>query len=145
MRCRRCHFLLTMSNLTKYTNAKPDLTSEEKELLRKAGASEELIEVCEFDCTKAEHQDGSIVTKNSVLREVKKYLRGTDVVPPDLTHKAAEDFKPYGGHLFQHVWDGELYYAYNRADHNNKPIMLEVFGLGRINRGRPKNASMVKA
>jgi len=125
----------------------PNLTDHERRLLRWAGADERLIEVCEFDISSMEQErdDGKDVYRNSVLEEVKKYVRGTDHVPSSLTEEKAEDFRPYGGHFFTALWEGDLYRAYARADYNNQAIMREVFGLYRINATRPEHAPKVTA
>jgi hypothetical protein len=125
----------------------PNLNDHERRLLRWAGADERLIEVCQFDINsmESERKDGSSVYRNSVLEEVKKYVRGTDHVPPLLTEENVEEFTPTGGHFFTAMWEGDLYRAYSRADYNNQAIMLEVFGEHRINTTRPENAPPVEA
>ena len=135
----------TMTELTDYNDPTPDLTEEERTVLQWAGASEQLIEMCQVDVTEIERRDGKKIQRNSILEEIKKYLRGTPAIPPQLNKENAEEFEPYGGHFFTAMWEGDLYRAYSRADHNNKPVMLEVFGTGRINRDRPAHASEVEA
>jgi hypothetical protein len=136
-----------MTELTDFNDPTPDLTDHERRLLRWAGADERLIEVCEFDIASMERDrdDGKAVYRNSVLEEVKKYLRGTDHVPPSLTEEKVEEFTPYGGHFFTEMWEGDLYRAFSRADYNNQAILLEVFGLYRINATRPEGYPEVTA
>ncbi|AAL54942.1 hypothetical protein HfxHF1_145 [Halophage HF1] len=130
-----------MTELTDFNDPTPDLTDQERTLLRWAGADERLIEVCQLDITSMENKrgDGKDVTRNSALVEVKKYLREWE----SLTEDNAKDFDHYGGHFFSALWDGDLYEAYSRADYNNKAIMLEVFGVRRINSVRPAHAAEV--
>jgi hypothetical protein len=119
-----------MTELTEFTDTTPDLTDEEKRLLKRAGASDALIEVCDADVD---------VERHSALQETKKYLREWE----SLTDENAEEFSPLGGHFYQALWDGDIYAAYSRADGTNRPIILEVFGVRKINRNRPRHASKV--
>ena len=130
-----------MTELTKFTDPEPDLTDKEKDLLRDAGASDALMEVCEYnieDCPR--RQDGKTVQSNSALREVKKYLREWE----SLTEEKLSEFSHLGGHFFSALWDGDLYSAYSRADYNNQTIMTEVFSQRRINRDKPTHAAEVE-
>lgn len=132
-----------MEDLTKFSDPTPDLTDQERTLLRWAGADERLIEVCQFDISSMENErgDGKAVSRNSALTEVKKYLREWEALDED----NAEDFDHYGGHFFSALWDGDLYEAYSRADYNNQAILMEVFGVRRINSTRPAHAPEVTA
>ena len=132
-----------MEELTDFTDPTPDLTDQERTLLRWAGADERLIEVCNFDVSSMEKKrdDGKTVARNSALVEVKKYLREWE----NLNEDNADDFDHYGGHFFGALWDGDLYKAYSRADYNNQAILMEVFGVRRINSTRPAHAPEVTA
>ena len=136
-----------MEDLTKFNDPTPDLTDQEKTILRRAGADELLIEVCEFDISSMENErgDGKDVYRNSAMEEAKKYVRGTDYVDATLTEENAEKFTPYGGHFFTALWDGHLYEAYSRADYNNQAVLKELFGIRRINAARPAGYPEVTA
>lgn len=133
-----------MTQLTDYDDPKPDITKEERSLLRKAKASEELIQLCQVNIEEMQHIEGAIPTRHSVLQETKKYLRGTSVIGPQLTEENAREFVPYGGHFYTAMWDGDLFRAYSRADPNNKAIMEEQFTVQQINREKPQNATPVR-
>jgi hypothetical protein len=128
-----------MSELTEFTDPTPDLTDEELAMLREAGASEELIEVCGLDIEENDlvRQDGKTVQRNSVLVEVKKYLREWGAE----TSVELADHANLGGHFFQQLWEGDLFRAYSRADYNNKAILGEVFSEREINREKPSHLS----
>jgi hypothetical protein len=132
-----------MNELTDFDDPAPDVTSDERTLLRKAGASEELIQMCQATLSAIRRHDGKTPTGNTVLKETKKYLRGTDHVGPQLTEDNAEEFSQYGGHFYTAMWEGDLYRAYSRADYNNQAIMTHVFGVRRINDHRPSHADPI--
>lgn len=120
-----------MTELTDFTDPTPDLTSDEKNLLRTAGASEHLITLCDAEVE---------VERHSVLEETKKYLREWE----NLTSETAEDFNHVGGHFYSAMWSGDLYNAYRRADGTNRPLLLEVFGAHHINQYKPTHATKVE-
>lgn len=128
-----------MTELTDFTDTTPDLTDREKTLLRTAGASEELIEMCETEVDGLERADGKPVNRHSVLQEVKKYTRKWE----DLDEDSAGNYTHLGGGFFSKMWDGELYAAYNHADYNNKAIMAEAFDARQINNGRKMHQTPV--
>lgn len=128
-----------MTDLTNFTDPTTDLTDREKTLLRTAGASEELIEMCDVEIESLERDDGRPVDRHSVLMEVKKYTRKWK----DLDEDSASDYSHLGGSFFSKIWDGELYAAYNHADPNNRAIMAEAFDARQINRGRKMHQSSV--
>lgn len=130
-----------MTELTNFTDPTTDLTDREKTLLRVAGASEELIEMCETEIDSLERADGKPVDRNSVLEEVKKYIREWE----DLDGDSAKGYTHVGGGFFSKIWDGELYAAYNHADRNNRAIMLEAFTTWEINNDRSTHQSPIKA
>lgn len=124
-----------------------ELTSEEKNLLKKAGASPEFIQMVSFNITTMDRKrsDGKPVYRHSTLEEAAKYVRGTNHTSPSLTEENARSFDPYGGDFFQKMWDGQLFDAYRRADPNNAAIMLELFGTKRINEHKPPRFRPVTA
>lgn len=130
-----------MTELTNFTDPTTDLTDREKTLLRTAGASEELITMCDTKIDSLERQDGKPVDRHSVLQEVKKYLREWE----DLDEDSAADYRHVGGGFFSKIWDGELYAAYNHADYNNRAIMTEAFTTWEINNDRSTHQSPIKA
>lgn len=134
-----------MTDLTDYDDPTPDLTRTERDLLRLAGASEELILMCTvfLPDVPPRRGQGRKPARNSVMEETKKYLRGTDFVSAPLTEDSTDEFEPYGGHFYQAMWDGDLYRAFSRADRNNSAIMLHVFSVYEINQDKPQNASPV--
>lgn len=128
-----------MSELTDFTDPTPDVTSDERSLLRQAGASEKLHLMCQAQLEEIERADGKTPTRNSVLKEVKKYLREWE----NLDEESADDFSHLGGSFFSAIWDGDLYRAYSRADYNNQAIMVNVFGVREINNDRPMHADPI--
>jgi len=128
-----------MTELTDYTDPTPDLTSKERSLLRRAGASEVLIQMCSVHLDGIEKRGGKQVTRNSVLQEVKKYTREWE----DLNEDTADDFSHLGGGFFSAMWDGDLFAAYSQADSNNKAIMMERFGVRKINNHRPAHRNPI--
>lgn len=128
-----------MTELTNFTDPTTDLTRFEKDNLLLAGASEELIEMCETEVDGLVRRDGKPVDRNSVLEEVKKYTRKWET----LDENSAPGFSHMGGGFFSKIWDGELYAAYNHADQNNKAIMAEAFDARQINEGRKMHQSPV--
>ena len=122
-----------MTELTDFTDPTPDLTDDEKDLLREAGADEKLIELCDTQVNGIE--------RNSSLQEVKKYLREWE----NLNEDTADGFTHLGGGFFTKMWNGNLWKAYGHADQNNKELMKEAFGLRRINNERPAHRSKIQA
>lgn len=120
-----------MSELTHFTDTTADLTDHEKELLRTAGCSEALIELCDTETDLERH---------SALQETKKYLREWE----NLTEEKANEFRHLGGSFYTHLWDGNLYKAFTMADNNNSEIMLKAFSIREINRDRPSHADEVR-
>jgi len=121
-----------MTELTDFTDPTPDLTEQERSLLRQAGASEKLLQMCNAEINGVIRDDGKAVNRHSVLQEVKKYLREWE----NLTEETVNEFDHYGGHFFTALWNGNLYDAYRRADYNNQALLLDAFGVRRINDDR---------
>ena len=124
-----------MTELTDFTDPTPDLTDEERNLLRRAGASEELLQLCNQSIEGVIRDDGKEVDRHSVLSEVKKYLREWE----NLTEENAHSFEHVGGGFFSKMWEGNLYAAYGHADYNNQALMFEQFGVRKINDDRPNH------
>lgn len=119
-----------MNELTNFTDTTPDLTCIEKNLLRLAGASEELIQLCDTETD---------LDRHSALQETKKYLREWET----LTGETTDEFTHLGGSFYSELWDGNLYKAFTMADNNNSEIMLNAFSVREINRDRPSHADEV--
>lgn len=123
-------------NLTEVGSNVPDLTEDELDLLRRAGASDATIRMCKQSIEGVVRPDGKEVDRHSVLQECKKYVRGTGSMDPFITEENAEEFSEYGGSLFSHIWSGDLHDAYGRADPNNVALMEAVFSPVEVNRTR---------
>lgn len=128
-----------MTELTPLDDPTPDLTDKERNLLRRAGASEYLIQVANTPLDGVERRDGRPVPRNSTLIEVKKYLRTWEA----LTEENAADFSHYGGGFFSHLWNGDLWKALGSADANNRAILIETFGVVKLNQERPARAEPI--
>ncbi|QLG60500.1 hypothetical protein [Halorarum salinum] len=101
-----------------------DLTPDNIEFFREAGASEEfltLIQVSPDD-----------VNRNPVRREARCYVSHTDL------DGDPEDFPPEGSRFLRNVWDGDLYDAYRQGDFVTATLLTTVFGKDRLNSARPR-------
>ena len=105
-----------------------ELTHEHFRFLKQAGSSLALREVVAVEPDDLPRG----VTRNSARDEVRKRIYCGDIGPD----KDPSEFTPLGGHFFNHLWEGNLYDAFVRADGNNLPLLLDVFGAATINADR---------
>jgi hypothetical protein len=129
-------------NKTQIGSNVADLTEDELDLLRRAGASDKVIQMCRQGIEGVVRPDGKPVQRHSVLQECKKYVRGAGG-SPWLTEEKLGDFKQLGGSFFTAVWDGDLHAAYHSADPNNKALMEAAFSPMQINRTKPPSYAKV--
>lgn len=101
-----------------------ELTQERLDFVRQAGASEEFLTMLTVD--PEEHG----VSRNYPRGKIQGciYYGDLDGDP--------ESFEPNGEGCFPHLWDGDLYEAFRRADFQQAPLLKSVFGEERINAAR---------
>lgn len=92
------------------------VNSEFKNELRKAGASEILIEVISLD----ELPQG--VDRNSAKQEVQKYAFWSGEISEETFRK----YKSYGGGFFTSLWEGDMDMITATADSNNQKILQQI-------------------
>jgi hypothetical protein len=112
------------------------LTEDEKDLLRRAGASNALLRLIDESTDGLVRYDGKSIVRHSARQECKKYVRDTHS-PAWIDEDSPESFTHMGGGFFSAMWDGDLYGAYCRADPNNKVLLQEVFTSYEVNRTKP--------
>lgn len=117
------------------TSRDDEMSRELINVLRSAGASAAFIAVVKTDPEEAGAE------RNSCRAEVLKWIRWND---GEVSEDSLED-PSFGGGFFEKVWNGEIGAAYGHADTNNQAILIEAFGVNRINRDRPAHLSEVTA
>lgn len=111
-----------------------EITDDHIQFLREAGASEEFLDMVETD----PEQYG--VPENSAAQKIRSLIRTGDL---NLSADP-EDFRFCAGGFLTKLWNGDLFGAWRKADLNNTPLMLEVYGkriiiTNAIAQGEPKD------
>lgn len=104
------------------TPSEVELTTEHIAFVSKAGASDVFIDLLTFP------KEEAGVSRHSIRQEIREEVYWGRISPEN--DPAA--FSPRGGHFFSAMWDGELFWAWTRADLNNKMLLQECFGFDRI-------------
>jgi hypothetical protein len=104
------------------TPSEVELTTEHTAFVSKAGASDVFMDLLTFP-----KEEGG-VSRHSIRQEIKEEVYWGHISPEN----DPATFSPRGGHFFSAMWDGDLFWAWTRADLNNKMLLRECFGFDRI-------------